>query len=324
MDAAGPYLAVTYARTKIQFFEFKKDDGDVTVLASFDPPRLGKMESVGLAYHPTRQRYYLISDTQLYTGTPGGTWTRIGEVGRTRGYNESQPMVYVGDDSQGNARFAVFALGPKENMKPYEFSFSLFTVDPTDRRITMVSGEEYVELSDQSKGSAGGAPSFRWGGNVTFDGTKLTLFAVPKRLDASGNYYYWESPSSKSQTYEVRIDCKYSGLSNTETKNRITVQFWSSTDRVNSIYKNGISDCSSDAVFRISSPYNITRVVVKTDGRDAFFIDDLRILRNGDQVRRYSNDEGRAGWCISKDKTDNTRTWKGKANKCQERTRFPL
>lgn len=186
MDSAGPYLAVAYAKERIKFFKLDERSGAMSELASFTPPSGGRRESVGLAFHPERNTYYLVSGTEVFVGTPGGAFQPIGTVPRTPGYNESQPLVYLGQD-----RFAVFALGPKEGGNPYEFSFFMFSVD-SNNAISNISPEEcFVTLSHPGEG--GGAPSFRWAGSVIYEQGILVMSAAPKRLDASGNYYLWFS-----------------------------------------------------------------------------------------------------------------------------------
>lgn len=137
-----------------------------------------------------------------------------------------------------------------------------------------------------------------------------------------------QAVAQETKNYRVEIDCYYKGLNNTYTSNRITVQFWAGDKRVKSIYRDGISESecgalSTDPSFGITTKENISHIVVKTDGEDAFFIDELRIFRNDIEVSWHGRDQGK-GWCISKDETDNTRTWKGYADRCQEREPFPL
>jgi hypothetical protein len=43
---------------------------------------------------------------------------------------------------------------------------------------------------------------------MTFDGKTFTLYAAPKRLDASGNYYFWESTVSQSALTEIDYNVK--------------------------------------------------------------------------------------------------------------------
>lgn len=204
MDAAERFLAVTHAKNKIRFFQFNNDeDGGLTELTAYAPPTQATRESVGLAYHPERKIYYMISNQELFKGTPGGDWTKIGTVDRKVGYSESQPMIYLGND-----RFAVFALMPDKNGSPYEFSFFLFSVNDEGKITQITSHDEYIGLSSDSQGEAGGAPSFRWAGTMTFDGKTFTLYAAPKRLDASGNYYFWESTVSQSALAEIDYNVK--------------------------------------------------------------------------------------------------------------------
>ncbi len=127
--------------------------------------------------------------------------------------------------------------------------------------------------------------------------------------------------------WRVEIDACHSDLENTETSNRITVQFWAGNERVGSIYRDGVSSgCKvweGNAVFSIETSREITHIIVKTNGGDAFYIDEIYLYKGGELMQHHGRDDG-SGWCISTQEEDARGSWNGKVagNSCVERKRF--
>ena len=144
---------------------------------------------------------------------------------------------------------------------------------------------------------------------------------------ANKAYETLSKPFSKNKSgktmWRVDIDSCHSDLSNTGTKNKITVEFWSGNKFVGSRTKHkGISDrCnSSDEKFTYKTNKKITSVVVKTNGTDAFFIDELYLYKNSKKKKKHGSDNGR-GWCLSKDKND-AKSWMNNTKKCKSQITF--
>jgi cytolysin (calcineurin-like family phosphatase) len=123
----------------------------------------------------------------------------------------------------------------------------------------------------------------------------------------------------------VDIDACHSDLDNTQTANRITVEFWANSTMVGAKYRDGVDvNClASDARFSLESNANVTHVIVKTNGDDGFYIDELRLYKNDDLMNHHGRDNG-SGWCLSTDPGDAQGGWKGKCagNTCRSSVRF--
>lgn len=113
--------------------------------------------------------------------------------------------------------------------------------------------------------------------------------------------------------YKVEIDHCHSDLDYEGTSGQITVEFWSGNKMVESRIKNGIADnCpTDDNIFIVNTLESITHVVVKTNSGDAFYIDQLRLYKNGSLNANHGADNGQ-GWCLSTDANDAHGAWKGK------------
>ncbi len=159
------------------------------------------------------------------------------------------------------------------------------------------------------------------------DATAQTALQV---LDAFGASF----TTLGSNGYRVSVDYCHSDLQYTNTNNRITVEFWSQIAgrapvKVGEESRNGIAGCSLlgapaslDQPFTIigaSSP--VTYFTIRTDGDDAFFIDEIRLFEGGREVIRQGADNGR-GWCLSTDPNDNSGDWANNASACRTEFRF--
>ncbi|MEM1359617.1 MAG: phosphatidylinositol-specific phospholipase C domain-containing protein [Bacteroidota bacterium] len=128
--------------------------------------------------------------------------------------------------------------------------------------------------------------------------------------------------------YRVEIDACHSDLDHTGTGNQITVQFWAGSQRVASKYVDGPGDqCSvflKDTGFSIKTQEAITHVVVKTNGGDGYYIDQLKIYKGGELNAHHGRDDGK-GWCLSTQASDANGDWKNYvANGCRSSQQFKL
>lgn len=127
--------------------------------------------------------------------------------------------------------------------------------------------------------------------------------------------------------WKVEIDACHSDLSDTETGNRITVQFWAGSERMGSVYRDGVSSgCKiweGNAVYTFKTSREITHIVVTTNGSDAFYIDEIYLYRGETLKKHHGRDDG-SGWCLSTDPNDAKGNWAGKVagNTCKSEVRF--
>jgi len=125
--------------------------------------------------------------------------------------------------------------------------------------------------------------------------------------------------------YKVAIDACHSSLSNEGTKNKITIEFWNNSQLVGTKSKNGVPvNCSkSDEMFILMSTQNVTHIIVKTNGSDGFYIDEIRLYKALKLQKHHGRDNG-GGWCLSTDANDANGSWKGKVsgNTCKSSVRF--
>lgn len=123
--------------------------------------------------------------------------------------------------------------------------------------------------------------------------------------------------SGRNISYEVRIDVCHTEISHEGTKNKIMIDFMSGPMVEKTIYRDGVeSNCySSDASFKtsISEHIIISHINIVTNGDDGFYIDEIRLLRNGKVIKHYGGDNG-GGWCLSTDPNDANGSWKGKCS----------
>lgn len=131
-------------------------------------------------------------------------------------------------------------------------------------------------------------------------------------------------PPAAEATYRVEIDNCHSDLDNEGTGGRITVAFFSGSERVKGIYRDNIGEncITSDASFTVKTNKNITHITVSTNSGDAFYIDEIRLFRNGSLRQHHGRDNG-SGWCLSTDPNDANGSWKSRiANGCPSSQRF--
>lgn len=139
-----------------------------------------------------------------------------------------------------------------------------------------------------------------------------------------------------SKPFMVKIDCYHSSLSNTGTKDWITVNFYRGDKIVaQKTRKKGIS-CGAtgkDIEFEVAAPrLFFDRFEIATSGTDAFYADEVRLLKasvvsNGDvgpinlgtstrweEIRHFGADNGK-GWCLSREAKDGYGAWKDYVSK---------
>jgi hypothetical protein len=107
--------------------------------------------------------------------------------------------------------------------------------------------------------------------------------------------------------YQVQIDFCHPTLQATETAANITVEFWTTEGYVDKkIVAGTASDCGTFSKgvlnFYQTTGYNINQIQIKTDGQDAFFIDQVKVWKGTEQVLWEGRDGGN-GWCLSTDRT---------------------
>jgi hypothetical protein len=199
MDGSNRFLAVAYASDVIKFFEFNG-----TNIVEKEALEIGDevgREDVGLAYHPGEYQYYLITNRELYrrVGMDWSKWERKLNIGVDRGAEESTALVHVKGDL-----FVYFAFGTADD-PIYGFYYSILEI----KNGTCIKHDS-GKLTLTNKGSAMGAPSFRWAGTVTFDQNVFRMYAAPKRLDSSGNFHMWTAELDQAQpateNYDIRIN----------------------------------------------------------------------------------------------------------------------
>ncbi|MBE9175390.1 hypothetical protein IQ225_08915 [Synechocystis salina LEGE 06155] len=128
----------------------------------------------------------------------------------------------------------------------------------------------------------------------------------------------------QASEYVVSIDCFHQGITNEGTSNRITIEFWSGNTMVYSTFSDNFSDsaCSNNnqSITFVSSK-NISHILLKTNGNNAFFIDEIQISKNGQKIAQHETNNYR-GYCLSTDPSDATRTWKNYVESCVPSRKF--
>jgi hypothetical protein len=133
---------------------------------------------------------------------------------------------------------------------------------------------------------------------------------------------------------EVKIDYCHSDLSDTNTGNTITIELWSEIAgrapvRATWGEIKGISGCSffgapasldENYLFsNVNSP--ITHVILKTNGGDALFIDQIKVLESSKEIIWEGRTNG-GGWCLSTDANDYKGDWEDVVSYCSSEVRF--
>ena len=161
------------------------------------------------------------------------------------------------------------------------------------------------------------------------DATLMGSFAAPK---VTNNLSADKGNSERSVKYTVQLDCFLSNgglkhLANTDTKDTITVDFYTSHGHQASVSKQGkdipCKAVGSDPSWHADVTGILTKIVIRTSGTDGFMIDQAKIFVNqqGRLIRQLKfigggGADNMKGWCLSKDPTDATRSWKNHTDKC--------
>ncbi len=153
-----------------------------------------------------------------------------------------------------------------------------------------------------------------WSGYVTGGCRSSIRFSV-----FAGN------PPPTRYSYRLTIDCNHNAISATDTRNRITVSFLGRNGRlIRNVSRNGVGNCAnSEGIFTLTTNQQVGYVLFRTNGNDAFFIDEWRLSLNGRLIKHEGRDNGR-GWCLSTDPND-TAGWRNYlTGACKSRLRFSV
>ena len=113
------------------------------------------------------------------------------------------------------------------------------------------------------------------------------------------------------QKWAVEIDCYHKDLDHEDTSDRVAVTFYAGNTVVGTKAKNGVTcrSMGADPTWSLQTDQLVTRVVVATNGANAFYIDELRVSRDNTQIVHHGRDNG-SGWCLSTDSNDTNAGWR--------------
>ncbi len=118
-----------------------------------------------------------------------------------------------------------------------------------------------------------------------------------------------QQPQYQDKTFTVQIDCRgYSTLTNTGTKDQITVSFVN-PDGIKLMDSNTtkvISNCDSDTFISMTSPQLMNQVVavqITTSGSDGFWMDRVLLHADNQEIATWGAKQGK-GYCLSQDPAD--------------------
>jgi hypothetical protein len=124
--------------------------------------------------------------------------------------------------------------------------------------------------------------------------------------------YEPENTYLEVHSYQVDIDACHSELDDTETTSKINVDFYSGTEKLKSKYRSGVdSGCNgADPHFTFETEEEVTHIVIRTNGDDGYYIDEIRLYKDDKIAQHYGVDDGN-GWCLSTDPADAYGGWQG-------------
>lgn len=169
--------------------------------------------------------------------------------------------------------------------------------------------------------------------NIIYVGTPKNVRLVGNFKTAIGK----ESTdiSNKDPSYSVTIDCYHSEMDSkiNNTTDTISVEWWAGNRKL--AEKSHFNDitCSSKERRWTSwtahqIPETLTHIIVKTNGSNAFYIDELnmKLWRSGQilgaNLLGSSGGKDGKGWCLSKDPNDIKKSLRNYASSCKSSLRF--
>ncbi len=289
-------------------------------------------DAVGLAYHPDHNSHYAIIGDKAILKASGSLSDQSCEL--TKLTKRGDKKVRSGLDEGGTQLFYnkkdghlyCINLQRRNGWETMDLDRIILGTN-SDYTVENIGSKRIEKTSTDDFGTG-----FRWGGAVIFEGDKMHVYATERTLHWGPfaqfcGLSHWIFSEENSYEYEVKIDACHSDLDNTGTGNRISVEFWSGETYLYAKYRDGVSDgCyGADASFSYSSTRKVSHVIVKTDGGDAFYIDEISLKIGGDEVKHYGRDNGN-GWCLSTDPNDANGSWKnyisGTGGKCISSIKF--
>jgi hypothetical protein len=134
-----------------------------------------------------------------------------------------------------------------------------------------------------------------------------------------------------ANSYRVQLDYCHTNLTHEGTSGTITCEFWSNGKKVTTRTKRPIAECTTSGAdaevlnFVAGSTLPITHAIIRTNSGNAFYIDAVKIYRNGSLNKSYGGENGK-GWCISTDAGDANGAWSSYIGnyKCTSTQRFNL
>lgn len=305
----------------------------------------GKYETsgaVGMAWHPVIKRHVLTVGSgggdNLFVSNGESLDSSICKFTPVQNSGGAYEKNHLHAPSEGLAQLywdrsikKLVAIGAANESGSQKLKFDAFDVvangdayklsdhtSPDDRKFETLATNDY-------------GPNFRWGGTSRMRSpTELDIIAAERVLTHGplNNYMqthvFRSTETSALSTYKVTIDCYHTQLKATDTNATIGVAFWAGSEMVNAVHRTGVScsAISTDPTWEIETSRPITKVTVRTNGADAFYIDELRITKGTSQVSWQGRDDG-SGWCVSTEATD-AQTWAGHVadNTCKSEWAF--
>lgn len=200
MGGAADILAYTGRQPWVRFMRIAPNY-KLTELPAYTATDGANFILVGLGVDHDRKKFVMLTKNgsgkvDVHEGTPGNWTLRTTLIGDfatwwNTGDEESRPLVYM-----GNGTFAAFV--PKPGDDVFEFSYRILEVPAAG----VVNYREPSTISLKHNEPAGaeldpfkGYASFRWAGDVQFNGTTLEMCASPRELNNAynGNYSCWRA-----------------------------------------------------------------------------------------------------------------------------------
>lgn len=291
----------------------------------------GKYETsgaVGMAWHPVLKRHVLSvssgGDDKLFVSNGESLDSSTCKFTPVQNSSGAYEKNHLHAPSEGLAQLywdtgikKLVAIGAANESGSQKLKFDAFDVvasgdghklsdhtSPDDRKFETLATNDY-------------GPNFRWGGTSRMvTPTRLEIIAAERVLTNGplNNYMtthvFSSTETGTLSTYKVSIDCYHTALKNTGTDATIRVAFWAGSEMVKGAHRDGVSCLAigEDPSWTIETSRPITKVTVRTDGADAFYIDELRVTKGTTQVSWQGRDDG-SGWCVSTEATDAQGDW---------------